>query len=196
LANIYRNEETLSYQPLTNPDISNSINLTHDSCCFGNQDSYTPILEHPLKKTSHLEKSIEILQESTLQFHKSSAQSINRLETQLSQLVSIYRNEKTLSYQPMTNLDISKSIDLTQNSCHFGNQYSISAHPSELDQTSNVENPINIFASYPFPEIELEHVYYSESQLGHSNSLPDSIMTEVFLPNFRFFFPSLHWILC
>ena len=46
---------------------------------FQNQDSYTPFLEHPLEKKSYLEKSIEILQESTLQFQKSSTQSINRL---------------------------------------------------------------------------------------------------------------------
>ena len=85
----------------------------------------------------------------------------------------------------MTNLDISNSIDLTQDPCHFGNQDSISAHPSELDQTSNVENPIDILASYPFPEIELEHEYDLEPQLGNSISLPDFIMTEVFLPDFR-----------
>ena len=88
LVNIYRNEETLCYQPLTNPNSSTSINLTHDSCCFGKQDFYTLILEHPLEETSYLEKSIEVLQESALQFQKSSTQSINRLETQLSQLVS------------------------------------------------------------------------------------------------------------
>ena len=62
--------------------------------------------------------------------------------------------------------------------------------PSELDQTSNVENPIDILASYPFPEIKLEHEYDPESQLSNSISLPDSIMTEVFLPDFRLFFES------
>ena len=104
----------------------------------------------------------------------------------MSQLVIIYRNEKTLSYQLLTNSDIPNSIDLTQDSCHFGNQDSISAHPSELDQISNVENPIDILASYPFPEIELEYEYDPESQLGNSISLPDSIMTEVFLPDSGF----------
>jgi len=68
LVNIYRNEETLSYQPLTNSAIRNSTDLTQDSCCFGNQDSYTPILEHSLEEKSYLEKSIEVLQESALQF--------------------------------------------------------------------------------------------------------------------------------
>jgi len=159
--------------------------LTHDSCYFGNQDSYTPIIEHPLEETSHIEKSIDVLQESALQLQKSSAQFINRLETQLSQLVIIYRNEETLSYQPLTNSDIPNSIDLTSDSCHFGNQDSISAHPSKLDQTSNVANPIDILASYSFPEIELEHEYDPESQVGISIPLPDSIMTEVFLPDFR-----------
>jgi len=86
---------------------------SQSSQSFQNQDSYTTCLKHPLEETSYLEKSIEILQESALQFQKSSAQSINRLETQLSQLVNIYRNEETLSYQPLTNSDISNSIDLT-----------------------------------------------------------------------------------
>jgi len=74
-------------------------------------------------------------------------------------LVGIYRNEETLSYQPLINSDIPNSIDLTQDSCHFGNQDSISAHPSELDLTLNVENLIDILTSYPFLEIELEHEY-------------------------------------
>jgi len=155
LINIYRNEKTLSYQPLINSDISNSIDLTHDSYCFGNQDSYTPFLEQSLEEKSDLEKSIEILQESALQFQKSSAQSINRLETQLSQLVNIYKNEKIFSYQPLTNSDISNSIDLTQDCCYCGNQDSISAYPSKLDQTLTFRNPIDILASYPFPTIEL-----------------------------------------
>jgi len=102
-------------------------------------------------------------------------------------LVSIYRNEETLSYQPLTNSAIPNSIDLIQDSCHFENQDSISVHPSELDQTSNVENSIDILASYPFLEIELEHEYDPKPQLDNSISLPDSITTEVFLPDFRIF---------
>ena len=85
----------------------------------------------------------------------------------------------------MTNHDISNSINLDQKLCCFGNQASISAHhPSKLDQTLNVENPIDILACYPFPEIKLEHKYDLEPQLGNSISLPDSIMTEVLLPDF------------
>ena len=80
----------------------------------------------------------------------------------MSQLVSIYRNGKTLSYQPLTNSAIPNSIDLTKDSCYFINQDSISAHPSELVQTLNVKNPIDILASYPFLEIELPHEYDPE----------------------------------
>ena len=40
-------------------------------------------------------------------------------------------------------------------------------------------------ASYRFPKIELEHEYNLELSLGNSISLPDSILTEVFLPEFR-----------
>jgi len=41
---------------------------SQSSLYFKNQDSYTPFLDHPLEEKSHLEKSIEILQESALQF--------------------------------------------------------------------------------------------------------------------------------
>ena len=75
------------------------------------------------------------MHETSQQFQKSSIKSIDKLETQLSQLVNIHRNEETHFYQPSTNPDISYSIDLDQESCCFGNQASISAHPSELDQT-------------------------------------------------------------
>ena len=86
------------------------------------------------------------------------------------------------------------SLDLTQDSCCFGNQDSISAHPFELNQHQNFENHIDMLASYSFPEIEQEHEFDPESQLGNSIPLPDSIMNEVFLPDFRPF-PSQHWIL-
>ena len=43
-------------------------------------------------------------------------------------------------------------------------------------------------ASYPFPEIELEHEYDPKPQLGNSIPLPDSIMTPVSLSDFNPFF--------
>ena len=95
----------------------------------------------------------------------------------MSQLANIYRNEETLSYQPLTNLDISKSIGLTQDSCYFRNQDSISIHPFKLDQTQTFENHIDMLASYPFSAIEIEHEYDPEPQLDNLISLPDSIMT-------------------
>ena len=49
------------------------------------------------------------------------AQSMVRLEAKMSELVNAYRNEKTLSYQPLTNLDIPNSIKLTHDSYCFGN---------------------------------------------------------------------------
>ena len=95
MVNIHGNEKTHSYQLLTNPDISNSIDLTQDSCYFENQDPYTPFLEQPFEEKIEIEKSIEILHETS---QKSSTQSIDRLEAQLSQLINIYRNKKTLCY--------------------------------------------------------------------------------------------------
>ena len=41
---------------------------SQSSLSFQNQDSYTPFLDHPLEEKSSLEKSINILQESALQF--------------------------------------------------------------------------------------------------------------------------------
>jgi len=104
----------------------------------------------------------------------------------LSQLVNIYKNEKTLSYQPLTNSNTSNSIDFTQDSCYFENQDSISAHPFEVDQHQILENHIDMLASYPFPEIELDNECNLEPQLGNSIPLPDSIMTLVSLSNFNF----------
>jgi len=82
---------------------------SRSSQSFQNQDSYTLFLKHPLEEKSYQEKSIEILQVSALQFQKSSSQSIDRLKIQLNQLVNNYKNEETLSYQPLINLDISNS---------------------------------------------------------------------------------------
>jgi len=54
----------------------------------------------------------------------------------------------------------------------------------KLDQTLSFENHINILASYPFLEIEIEHDSDPEPQVGNSISLCDSIMTPVSLPDF------------
>ena len=69
-------------------------------------------------------------------------------------------------------------------SCSFENHNSISAQPPELVQTSK---PIDILASFPFPEIELENEYDLEPQLSDLILLPDSIMTQVSLPDFNLF---------
>ena len=39
LVNTCRNKKTLLYHYLINPDISNSVDLAQESCCFENQDS-------------------------------------------------------------------------------------------------------------------------------------------------------------
>ena len=62
------------------------------------------------------------------------------------------------------------------------NQNSISLHPFELAQ--NLENHLDILASYPFPEIKLELESDPKPQVGNSISLFDSIMTPVSLPDF------------
>jgi len=67
----------------------------------------------------------------------------------------------------------------------FWNQDSISAHPFELDQHQNFENHVDMLASYPFHEIELDNECDPEPKLGNSIPLPDSIMTPMSLPNFN-----------
>ena len=84
----------------------------------------------------------------------------------------------------MTNPYILNSTDWTQESCYFGNQDSISVNPLKLDQTPRFENHIDILASYPFSEIELELESNPESEVGNFTSFFDSIMTAVSLPDF------------
>jgi len=90
---------------------------------------------------------------------------------------------RKLSYQPLTNLNIFNSIDLTQDSCYFRNQDSISVHPFEVDQHQIFENHIDVLVSYPFSEIELENECDLEPQLGNSFLLLDSITTLVSSPD-------------
>ena len=143
---------------------------SQSSLSFQNQDSYTPFLKYPLEEKSSLEKSIEILQESALQFQKSSSQSIDRFEIQLSQLVNIYRNEKTLSYQPLTNSDISNSINLTHESCYFGNQDSYTIFPEHLlEDTSHSKKSIEILqeSALQFQKSSAQSINRLETQLSH-----------------------------
>ena len=102
-----------------------------------------------------------------MQNHENFAsQSVNRFELKQSQLSNSYRNEKTLSYQSLlANSDIFNSINMTQESCHFGNQDSISSYQSELDQNQILE----ILTSYPFSEIEHEDECEPELQFSDSS---------------------------
>ena len=69
-------KELLCESKLQSPHIFDS----HSSQNFQNQDSYTPILEQPFGDTSSLDRSMDILQESLLQYQKSHAESVNRVE--------------------------------------------------------------------------------------------------------------------
>ena len=102
---------------------------------------------------------------------------------------------QTLHSHRLTISDVTNHSVRAEESCCFGKQDSILAHPFELTQTPNFKNDIDSLASYPFPEIELENEYDPKPQLGDSILLPDSIMTLVSSPDFNLF-PSQHWILC
>ena len=77
---------------------------------FENHDSYSlcQVLPQQEEELIDLEKCIEAL----IQIQNTFNQDFNRLEAQASQLVNTYRNEKSLPYQYLTNLDIFNPIDL------------------------------------------------------------------------------------
>ena len=112
---------------------------------FQNQLSCSPFQEEPLAKSIR----------DMIQTQNSVTWPISRLDAILSELINM--SERILFSQHLTNLYISNSIYWIKESCCFGNQDSISAHLFEHDQNQNVESHIDILASYPFPEIELEH---------------------------------------
>ena len=107
---------------------------------------------------------------------------ISRLDSLLSELIN--ESEESLSCQPLTDSYIPNSTDWTHESCHFGNPASISEHTFELDQSPSYESRLDILASYPFPEIEIEPECDPESHVSNSISLFDLIMILVSLPDF------------
>ena len=94
---------------------------------------------------------------------------------------------QTLRSHHLASSDVANHSIRAKESCYFGKQDSISAHPFELTQAPNFENYINILASYPFSKIELQNEYDPEPQLCDSILLPDSIMTPVSSPDFNLF---------
>ena len=80
----------------------------------------------------------------------------------------INESEEILSCQPLTNPYIPNSTDWTQESCYFGNQDLISERTFELDKTPSYENRLDVLASFPFPEIEIEHECDPEPHVSDS----------------------------
>ena len=74
---------------------------------------FPPQQEEP----SDFEKSMEYM----IQSQNSFTQSTYKLKAKISQLANIYRNEKPLFYQYLTNPNISNPIHLAQESCCFRN---------------------------------------------------------------------------
>jgi len=67
---------------------------------------------------------------------------------------------------------------MTQESCHFENQDSISSYQSGFDQNQI----LNVLVSYPFPEIKLEDECEPALQFSNSSPIFESISTPVVLP--------------
>jgi len=135
---------------------------------FQNQLPYSPFQEEPIAKSM----------KDMIPTPNSVTWPINRLDSLMSELIN--ESEESLSCRPLTDPYILSSTDWTQESCHFGNPVSISSYQSELDQ----HQPLDILASYPFLEIELELESDPEPHVGDSISLFHSIMTPVSLPDF------------
>ena len=139
---------------------------------FQNQLPYSPFQEELIGKSM----------KDIIQTQNSVTCPISRLDSIMIDLIN--ESEESLSCQPLTNRYIPNSTDWTKESCYFGNQDSISANPLKLDQIPRFENHIDILASYPFPEIEIEYESDPEPHVGDSILLFDSIITPISLPNF------------
>ena len=94
---------------------------------------------------------------------------------------------QTLHSHHLTISDVANHFVRAEESCCFGKQDSISAHPFELSQTPKFENDIDSLTSYPFPKIELENEYDPDPQLGDLILLLNSIMTPMSSPDFNLF---------
>ena len=111
---------------------------------FQNQLPYLLFQEEPISKSM----------EDMILNPNSVTRPISRLDSLMTELIN--ESEENLSCQPLTDPYIPNSTDWTYESCHFGNPVSISSYKPELDQTLSYESRLDILASYPFPEIEIE----------------------------------------
>ena len=75
--------------------------------------------------------------EGLIQSQNDFTQSFDMLETKINQFVNTYKNEKNLSYQYLTNFDISNLTDETQESWYLENSNQDSIHCNIL----NLSNP-------------------------------------------------------
>ena len=111
---------------------------------FQNRLPYSSFHEEPIAKSM----------EDMIPNPNSITRPISRLDSIISDLIN--ESKDNLSCQSLTNPYISNSTNWTQESCSFGNQDSISEHTFEIDQSPSYESRLDILASYPFPEIEIE----------------------------------------
>jgi len=116
--------------------------------------------------------------EALIQIQNIFNQDIITLEAQISQVSNTYKNEETLSYQSLTNPDISNPIDLVKESWCFGNQDSISSQRFELEEFKTIDK----LASFHFNEIELECENDPKPKLCDSVSNFESMLTAVSYP--------------
>ena len=80
--------------------------------------------------------------------------------------------------QNMVDFKCPPNFHMTQESCHFRNQVSISSYRPKLDQNQSLD----ILTSYSFSEIELEDECEPELHFSDSSPILESISTPVVLP--------------
>ena len=172
-------QKILSYQPLTNPYISNSIDWTQESCCFENQDSISAH-QIELDQISSFESPVDILasylfSEIELE-HKcdpepqigNSIPLLDSIMTLVSLTDFLHYSESVLD-PVLLHREIESPIFYTQ---HI-----------ELDLYYTFENPIDKLISSHFHEIKLNQECDPDPQFCDPVQISKLILTLVLLPS-------------
>ena len=182
-------KKTMEFVQETERIMQNTIDFpcssnVQESCHFGNPvsiSSYQPKLDqHPIPDTLTSYPFLEIELEDECE-HELQVSDSSPFTESLSTLIVLPKLNNIL--EPVL-IPIIPELDSIISPIHISsvdkNQDSMSLHPFEL--TQNLDNHLDILASYPFPEIELE--LESDPDVSDLISLFDSIMTPVSLPDF------------
>jgi len=176
-------ERNFSYQLLTNPYISNSIDWTKESCYFESQDS---ILAHPfeLDHYQNFENHIDIL--VSYPFPEIELENECDLEPQIDNSISFLDSIMTLVSLPDFNPFSESVLDLVAIHCEI-ELLIFYDHHTELDQYQSFKNFIDKLASSYFYEIEINQECDPDLQFCDPVQISESILTPVVLSDLSIF---------